>query len=143
MLGLAGRPLHWGVGGTGLPARDTRMRTLSLLGAARGPELGRGATGGLRAARRAGGRSLAPLRSVYLHNNQLSNAGLPPDAFRGSDAIATLSLSSNRLSYLPPSLPASLERLHLQVPLLRPTVQRPPRLSSAGDSLPPCFPSSQ
>ncbi|KAM5187398.1 LOW QUALITY PROTEIN: podocan-like protein 1 [Callospermophilus lateralis] len=54
------------------------------------------------------------LRSVYLHNNQLSNAGLPPDAFRGSDAIATLSLSSNRLSYLPPSLPASLERLHLQ-----------------------------
>ncbi|MBZ3875759.1 Podocan-like protein 1 [Sciurus carolinensis] len=54
------------------------------------------------------------LRSVYLHNNQLSNGGLPPDAFRGSDAITTLSLSSNRLSYLPPSLPASLERLHLQ-----------------------------
>ncbi|XP_063514777.1 podocan-like protein 1 isoform X7 [Pongo pygmaeus] len=54
------------------------------------------------------------LRSVYLHNNQLSNAGLPPDAFRGSEAIATLSLSNNRLSYLPPSLPPSLERLHLQ-----------------------------
>ncbi|XP_047387829.1 podocan-like protein 1 isoform X2 [Sciurus carolinensis] len=54
------------------------------------------------------------LRSVYLHNNQLSNGGLPPDAFRGSDAITTLSLSSNRLSYLPPSLPASLEHLHLQ-----------------------------
>uniref|UniRef100_A0A2K6EL17 Podocan like 1 n=1 Tax=Propithecus coquereli TaxID=379532 RepID=A0A2K6EL17_PROCO len=54
------------------------------------------------------------LRSVYLHNNQLNNAGLPPDAFRGSEAIATLSLSSNRLSYLPPSLPPSLERLHLQ-----------------------------
>ncbi|XP_021570906.1 podocan-like protein 1 [Carlito syrichta] len=54
------------------------------------------------------------LRSVYLHNNQLSNAGLPLDAFRGSEAIATLSLSSNRLSYLPPSLPPSLERLHLQ-----------------------------
>ncbi|XP_075404179.1 podocan-like protein 1 [Tenrec ecaudatus] len=54
------------------------------------------------------------LRSVYLHNNQLSNAGLPPDAFRGSEAIATLSLSSNRLRYLPPSLPPSLERLHLQ-----------------------------
>ncbi|XP_024093778.3 podocan-like protein 1 isoform X9 [Pongo abelii] len=53
-------------------------------------------------------------RSVYLHNNQLSNAGLPPDAFRGSEAIATLSLSNNRLSYLPPSLPPSLERLHLQ-----------------------------
>ncbi|XP_049733085.1 podocan-like protein 1 isoform X2 [Loxodonta africana] len=54
------------------------------------------------------------LRSVYLHNNQLSNAGLPPDAFLGSEAITTLSLSGNRLSYLPPSLPPSLERLHLQ-----------------------------
>ncbi|KAM6216799.1 podocan-like protein 1 [Rhynchocyon petersi] len=54
------------------------------------------------------------LRSVYLHNNQLSNAGLPQDAFRGSEAVTTLSLSSNRLSYLPPSLPPSLERLHLQ-----------------------------
>uniref|UniRef100_A0A8C0X455 Podocan-like protein 1 n=1 Tax=Castor canadensis TaxID=51338 RepID=A0A8C0X455_CASCN len=54
------------------------------------------------------------LRSVYLHNNQLSNAGLPPDAFQGSEAVTTLSLSSNRLTYLPPSLPASLERLHLQ-----------------------------
>ncbi|XP_069914969.1 podocan-like protein 1 isoform X1 [Oryctolagus cuniculus] len=54
------------------------------------------------------------LRSVYLHNNQLANAGLPPDAFRGSEAVATLSLSNNRLRYLPPSLPPSLERLHLQ-----------------------------
>uniref|UniRef100_A0A673V8C3 Podocan like 1 n=1 Tax=Suricata suricatta TaxID=37032 RepID=A0A673V8C3_SURSU len=54
------------------------------------------------------------LRSVYLHDNQLSNAGLPPDAFRGSEAVIVLSLSSNRLSYLPPSLPPSLERLHLQ-----------------------------
>ncbi|XP_039108263.1 podocan-like protein 1 isoform X2 [Hyaena hyaena] len=54
------------------------------------------------------------LRSVYLHDNQLSNAGLPPDAFRGSEAVVVLSLSSNRLSYLPPSLPPSLERLHLQ-----------------------------
>lgn len=54
---------------------------------------------------------------MYLHNNRLSNAGLPPDAFHGSEAVATLSLSSNRLSYLPPSLPPSLERLHLQVPL--------------------------
>ncbi|XP_031515681.1 podocan-like protein 1 [Papio anubis] len=54
------------------------------------------------------------LRSVYLHNNQLSNAGLPPDAFRGSEAVTTLSLSNNRFSYLPPSLPPSLERLHLQ-----------------------------
>ncbi|KAG8521277.1 Podocan-like protein 1, partial [Galemys pyrenaicus] len=54
------------------------------------------------------------LRSVYLHNNQLSNAGLPPDAFHGSQAVTTLSLSSNQLSYVPPSLPSSLERLHLQ-----------------------------
>ncbi|XP_058513736.1 podocan-like protein 1 isoform X1 [Ochotona princeps] len=54
------------------------------------------------------------LRSVYLHNNQLANTGLPLDAFRGSEAVATLSLSSNRLRYLPPSLPPSLERLHLQ-----------------------------
>ncbi|XP_036044147.1 podocan-like protein 1 [Onychomys torridus] len=54
------------------------------------------------------------LRSVYLHNNRLSNSGLPPDTFHGSEAITILSLSSNELSYLPPSLPASLERLHLQ-----------------------------
>ncbi|KAK2491521.1 hypothetical protein MC885_007553 [Smutsia gigantea] len=54
------------------------------------------------------------LRSVYLHNNQLSNAGLPPDAFHGSEAVVTLSLSGNQLSYVPPSLPPSLERLHLQ-----------------------------
>nr|XP_014717194.2 podocan-like protein 1 isoform X1 [Equus asinus] len=54
------------------------------------------------------------LRAVYLHNNQLGNAGLPPDAFRGSAAVATLSLSSNRLRYVPPSLPPALERLHLQ-----------------------------
>nr|KAF6481562.1 podocan like 1 [Molossus molossus] len=54
------------------------------------------------------------LRSVYLHNNQLSNTGLPPDAFHGSEAVTTLSLSNNQLSYLPPSLPPSLERLHLQ-----------------------------
>ncbi|XP_034349394.1 podocan-like protein 1 isoform X2 [Arvicanthis niloticus] len=54
------------------------------------------------------------LRSVYLHNNRLKNTGLPPNSFHGSEAITTLSLSSNQLSSLPPSLPASLERLHLQ-----------------------------
>ncbi|XP_038628030.1 podocan-like protein 1 isoform X2 [Tachyglossus aculeatus] len=54
------------------------------------------------------------LRSVYLHNNQLSNAGLPFEAFNGSEAVTTLILSSNQLSYLPPSLPPSLARLHLQ-----------------------------
>jgi len=94
---------------------------------------------------RAGGRSLAPLRSVYLHNNQLSNAGLPPDAFRGSEAVATLSLSSNQLSYVPPSLPPSLERLHLQVPL---SARPPPRPHSPQGPAPrswgtPCHPSSQ
>ncbi|GAB1293382.1 Podocan-like protein 1 [Apodemus speciosus] len=54
------------------------------------------------------------LRSVYLHNNRLRNTGLPPNTFHGSEAVTTLSLSSNQLRYLPPSLPASLERLHLQ-----------------------------
>ncbi|XP_074166917.1 podocan-like protein 1 isoform X1 [Sminthopsis crassicaudata] len=54
------------------------------------------------------------LRSVYLHDNQLTNTGLPFDAFRGSEAVTTLILSSNQLSYLPPSLPSSLVRLHLQ-----------------------------
>lgn len=39
---------------------------------------------------------------------------MPPNTFHGSEVITTLSLSSNQLSYLPPSLPASLERLHLQ-----------------------------
>ncbi|NP_001387870.1 podocan-like protein 1 isoform 2 precursor [Rattus norvegicus] len=45
---------------------------------------------------------------------RLRNTGLPPNTFHGSEAITTLSLSSNQLRYLPPSLPASLERLHLQ-----------------------------
>ncbi|KAM9098469.1 podocan-like protein 1 isoform 5-T5 [Sarcophilus harrisii] len=54
------------------------------------------------------------LRSVYLHDNQLTNTGLPFDAFHGSEAVTTLILSSNQLSYLPPSLPSSLVRLHLQ-----------------------------
>uniref|UniRef100_I3N614 Podocan like 1 n=1 Tax=Ictidomys tridecemlineatus TaxID=43179 RepID=I3N614_ICTTR len=58
---------------------------------------------------------LRGLRTLNLHNNLISSEGqhLPY-------AIATLSLSSNRLSYLPPSLPASLERLHL--PCLLPSV---------------------
>lgn len=89
-----------------------------------------GGSGGLWGAQgQAGGWSLAPLRSVYLHNNQLSNAGLPPDAFHGSEAVTTLSLSNNQLSYLPPSLPPSLERLHLQVHLLHltPTLAPPPQ----------------
>nr|XP_044995115.1 podocan-like protein 1 [Jaculus jaculus] len=59
-------------------------------------------------------RDKPALTSVYLHNNVLSNSGLPSGAFRGSEAITTLSLSSNQLSDLPPGLPASLERLFLQ-----------------------------
>ncbi|XP_015275008.1 PREDICTED: podocan-like protein 1 [Gekko japonicus] len=54
------------------------------------------------------------LRSVYLHNNQLSNIGLPFDAFNGSDAVSTLILSSNLLTYLPQNLPPAVVRLHLQ-----------------------------
>lgn len=84
-----------------------------------------GVGGGEGGGGQAGGPSLAPLRSVYLHDNQLSNAGLPPDAFRGSEAVVVLSLSSNRLSYLPPSLPPSLERLHLQVPILHLAIPLP------------------
>uniref|UniRef100_A0A452GTX7 LRRNT domain-containing protein n=1 Tax=Gopherus agassizii TaxID=38772 RepID=A0A452GTX7_9SAUR len=56
----------------------------------------------------------ANLRSVYLHNNQLTNTGLPYDAFNGSDAVSTMILSSNQLSYLPQNLPPALVRLHLQ-----------------------------
>uniref|UniRef100_A0A8C8SP73 Podocan like 1 n=1 Tax=Pelusios castaneus TaxID=367368 RepID=A0A8C8SP73_9SAUR len=56
----------------------------------------------------------ANLRSVYLHNNQLTNAGLPYNAFNGSDAVSTMILSSNQLSYLPQNLPHALVRLHLQ-----------------------------
>ncbi|XP_032480979.1 podocan-like protein 1 isoform X3 [Phocoena sinus] len=58
--------------------------------------------------------SLTQLQHIYVGHNKLNNAGLPPDAFHGSQAVVTLSLSSNRLSYVPPSLPSSLERLHLQ-----------------------------
>ncbi|XP_044299370.1 podocan-like protein 1 [Varanus komodoensis] len=54
------------------------------------------------------------LRSVYMHNNQLNNTGLPFDAFNGSDAVSTLILSSNRLTYLPQNLPRATVRLHLQ-----------------------------
>nr|XP_023957080.1 podocan-like protein 1 isoform X3 [Chrysemys picta bellii] len=58
--------------------------------------------------------SSPPCRSVYLHNNQLTNTGLPYDAFNGSDTVSTMILSSNQLSYLPQNLPPALVRLHLQ-----------------------------
>ncbi|XP_065431836.1 podocan-like protein 1 isoform X3 [Chrysemys picta bellii] len=60
--------------------------------------------------------SSPPCRSVYLHNNQLTNTGLPYDAFNGSDTVSTMILSSNQLSYLPQNLPPALVRLHLQWP---------------------------
>ncbi|KAK9407696.1 podocan-like 1 [Crotalus adamanteus] len=54
------------------------------------------------------------LRSVYLHNNYLNNTGLSFDAFNGSDAVSTLILSNNRLTYVPQNLPCGVVRLHLQ-----------------------------
>ncbi|XP_062979695.1 podocan-like protein 1 [Elgaria multicarinata webbii] len=54
------------------------------------------------------------LRSVYMHNNQLNNTGLPFNAFNGSDAVSTLILSSNWLTYVPQNLPRATVRLHLQ-----------------------------
>uniref|UniRef100_A0A8C5XPU4 Podocan like 1 n=1 Tax=Microcebus murinus TaxID=30608 RepID=A0A8C5XPU4_MICMU len=42
---------------------------------------------------------LSSLRTLNLHNNRISSEG---------EAVATLSLSSNRLRYLPPSLPNNL-----------------------------------
>lgn len=57
---------------------------------------------------------MAP-RSVYLHNNKLSDAGLPDHAFNGSDNLEILTMSSNCLGVVPRNLPSSLYRLHLKV----------------------------
>ncbi|XP_037325922.2 podocan isoform X2 [Pungitius pungitius] len=54
------------------------------------------------------------LRSVYLHNNKLSDAGLPDHTFNGSDNLEILTLSSNFLQAVPRNLPTSLYRLHLK-----------------------------
>uniref|UniRef100_A0A8C9T6W2 Podocan n=1 Tax=Scleropages formosus TaxID=113540 RepID=A0A8C9T6W2_SCLFO len=54
------------------------------------------------------------LRSVYLHNNKLTDAGLPEHMFNGSDNLETLIMSSNFLKYVPRSLPSALSRLHLK-----------------------------
>lgn len=59
---------------------------------------------------------LVPPRSVYLHNNKLSDAGLPDDMFNGSISLEILTLSSNFLRVVPSYLPTSLYRLHLKVP---------------------------
>lgn len=61
---------------------------------------------------------IAP-RSVYLHNNKLTDAGLPDNTFNGSDKLEILTMSSNFLRVVPTNLPSSIYRLHLKVqPLL-------------------------
>ncbi|GAA6081135.1 podocan, partial [Tachysurus ichikawai] len=54
------------------------------------------------------------LKSVYLHNNKLSDAGFPEGMFNGSDNLEVLILSSNYLRYVPKGLPKALFRLHLK-----------------------------
>ncbi|XP_067303259.1 podocan isoform X2 [Pseudorasbora parva] len=54
------------------------------------------------------------LKSVYLHNNKLTDAGLPENMFNGSDNLEILIMSSNFLRYVPKGLPAALFRLHLK-----------------------------
>ena len=54
-------------------------------------------------------------RSVYLHNNKLTDTGLPEYTFNGSDSLEILTMSSNFLRVVPRNLPSSLYRLHLKV----------------------------
>ncbi|XP_067877160.1 podocan-like isoform X3 [Heterodontus francisci] len=54
------------------------------------------------------------LRSIYLHNNNLTNAGLPKAMFSGSDMVNILILSNNNLTRVPENLPPLLIQLHLQ-----------------------------
>ncbi|XP_050951690.1 podocan isoform X2 [Labeo rohita] len=54
------------------------------------------------------------LKSVYLHNNKLTDAGLPENMFNGSDNLEILIMSSNFLRYVPKGLPTALFRLHLK-----------------------------
>ncbi|XP_077075222.1 podocan [Siphateles boraxobius] len=54
------------------------------------------------------------LKSVYLHNNKLTDAGLPENMFNGSDNLEILIMSSNFLRYVPKCLPTALYRLHLK-----------------------------
>lgn len=62
---------------------------------------------------------MAGLRSVYLHNNKLTEAGLPEGMFNGSDNLEVLIMSSNFLRYVPRGLPSALYRLHLKVNTLK------------------------
>ncbi|KAG8436887.1 hypothetical protein GDO86_007833 [Hymenochirus boettgeri] len=54
------------------------------------------------------------LRSVYLHENKLSDDGIPENVFNHSDNVEILILSSNFLKYVPENLPPALCKLHLQ-----------------------------
>ncbi|XP_053324924.1 podocan [Spea bombifrons] len=54
------------------------------------------------------------LRSVYLHNNKLTDAGLPGNMFNSSDNVEILIMSSNFLKYVPQNLPPALYKLHLK-----------------------------
>ncbi|XP_039984951.1 podocan isoform X2 [Xiphias gladius] len=54
------------------------------------------------------------LRSVYLHNNKLTDTGLPDDMFNASDNLEILTMSSNFLRVVPKNLPSTLYRLHLK-----------------------------
>lgn len=54
------------------------------------------------------------LKSVYLHNNKLTDAGLPESMFNGSDSLEILIMSSNFLRYVPKYLPTALYRLHMK-----------------------------
>eukprot|EP00079_Xenopus_tropicalis_P034919 XP_017948690.1 PREDICTED: podocan [Xenopus tropicalis] len=54
------------------------------------------------------------LRSVYLHDNKLTDAGIPDNMFNRSNRVETLILSSNFLKYVPKNLPPALCKLHLQ-----------------------------
>lgn len=54
------------------------------------------------------------LKSVYLHNNKLTDAALPEHMFNGSDSLEILTMSSNFLQVVPSSLPPTLYRLHLK-----------------------------
>ncbi|XP_018407966.1 PREDICTED: podocan [Nanorana parkeri] len=54
------------------------------------------------------------LRSVYLHNNKLTDAGLPDNMFNQSNNVEILIMSSNFLKYVPRNLPLALYKLHLK-----------------------------
>uniref|UniRef100_A0A3Q4MXA3 Podocan n=1 Tax=Neolamprologus brichardi TaxID=32507 RepID=A0A3Q4MXA3_NEOBR len=55
-----------------------------------------------------------PKLSVYLHNNKLTDAGLPEHMFNASDNLEILTMSSNFLRVVPKNLPPTLYRLHLK-----------------------------